>query len=520
MLQPSGSWRPARVTAAAWLALLLAVTGLAYAPTLAYVLAFWNDIDSGEYAHGYLVLAICLYILWRKRDRLASLPVRPDWRASGLLTAAVILWLLAALTDVQVLQAVALLPLLLALVWLLLGWRQAREYIFPVLFLAFAIPVWFPLSAVLQDLTADAVFVVTRSLQIPAIRSENMIVLPAGTLAVEEACSGLRYFLAALILGVLYAWLNYRSLRARLVVVLCAAAAGALANILRVLMIVYLGYTTDMRHPLIYDHLMPGWYLFGALVALLLLADTLVYRYWIKPRQPDVVEQAAPAPEESAASARQFAGAALAGLLLLAAGPALLQAARSGADQPGAGWRVVLPPLPGWQGPLATQDDWQPVYHGALSAQAEYVSQGNTIVLYVGYYAAQQQGRELITYHNRISGKGDWQPRYTRARLRQFDDLSVLEQQLGNHRERMRQVWYWYNVAGIDVTSRYAAKALQVWGMLTGNRHAYVVALAAESELANSDQHMLAFARQIKTHIEAAGIVSLLQPSNRRNESI
>jgi len=66
---------------------------------------------------------------------------------------------------------------------------------------------------------------------IPALRIRNMAVLPAGKLSIEEACSGLKYFLAAMIQAMLYACLNYETLRSKLVVVLVSAEAVVLLNI-------------------------------------------------------------------------------------------------------------------------------------------------------------------------------------------------------------------------------------------------------------------------------------------------
>ena len=65
----------------------------------------------------------------------------------------------------------------------------------------------------------------------------------------------------------------------RLVVVLIAAAAAVLGNMVRVFIVVYLGYATDMQHPLIRDHLALGWYLFGGLVVILLFLDARLQRH-------------------------------------------------------------------------------------------------------------------------------------------------------------------------------------------------------------------------------------------------
>ena len=267
-----------RVAGPAVAALLLLAFGL-YHETLLYLVGLWNQLKIGEYAHGYLVLAISAYLILRQRRTLTALTPCPHAWALLAVMAASLLWMLAALVDVQVLQTIGLLLLVLAIVWTVLGNRVTWALLFPILFIGFAIPIWFPLSPLLQDLTADAVFGVIRLLGVPALRQENVIVLPAGSLSIEEACSGLRYLLAALTLGTLYAYLNYKTFRARLVVVLIAAAAAVLANMVRVFIVVYLGYATDMQHPLVHDHLTLGWYLFGGLVVILLFLDARLHAH-------------------------------------------------------------------------------------------------------------------------------------------------------------------------------------------------------------------------------------------------
>ena len=245
---------------------LLLLALIFYQQTVLYLISLWNQYETGNYAHGYLVLAISLYLIVRNRGELALLRPCPNYRALPTVLVASLLWLMAVLVDVNMMQAVALLLLLLAIVWVLLGNQVIRKLSFPILFISFAIPIWFPLSPILQNLTADVVFWTIRLMEVPAARQDNMIMLPAGTFSVEEECSGLRYLLAALTLGTLYAYLNYRTLRARVIVVLVSTTAAVLANFMRVFIVVYLGYATDMQHPYVHDHLMLGWYLFGALI--------------------------------------------------------------------------------------------------------------------------------------------------------------------------------------------------------------------------------------------------------------
>jgi exosortase A len=229
--------------------LLLVVVLVFYRDTVFYLAGIWNEWKIGEYGHGYLVLAISLYLVYHQRRILAGLTPCPSFTALYALAAAGLVWLAATLVDVMSLQSVALLLVVLSVIWATLGQRITRRLLLPVLFIGFALPVWSPLAVVLQEVTADVVFWMTRLSGVPVMREEHVLILPSGQLSIEQACSGLRYFLAALTLGVLYAYLNYSRLRTRVLVILVAAGAAILANILRVFIVVYLAYETRMQHP-------------------------------------------------------------------------------------------------------------------------------------------------------------------------------------------------------------------------------------------------------------------------------
>ena len=59
--------------------------------------------------------------------------------------------------------------------------------------------------------------------------------------------------------------------------------------------------------------------------------------------------------------------------------------------------------LDGWSGPSVTDDNWLPVYHGAIEALRTYSKHGHELHLYIGYYPLQRQGSEVISDLNRIS---------------------------------------------------------------------------------------------------------------------
>ena len=476
-VQPKNNW-----PLAGSLVLILLVFALVlYQHTALYLISLWSQLEIGEYAHGYLVLAISIYLIFSHRQELSALSPRPEYRALFIVVGASMLWMVSALVDVEMLQALALLLLIFALVWSTLGNQAIRLLAFPILFIVFAIPVWFPLSPVLQNITADVVFSAIRLLSIPAFRQDNLIMLPAGTLSIEEACSGLRYLLAALTLGTLYAYMNYSSIRARLLVVLIAASLAVLANMLRVFIVVYLGYTTDMQHPLVNDHLTLGWYLFAGLTAILFFADI-----WLHKRRAPALSTAPPDPSMPNINShmyshrRYFLFVATAGVMIATA-PAVVHLA---SVQMAAAAATSAPQLPqqagGWRPVLVSNDDWSPLYHGAVSQQQSYQKGDHKIAFYMGYYPAQKQGAELINDLNRIGTKDKWRAVYPLPRLHDMDGRPVLEQVLENGAKQQRLLWYWYNVAGTVTTNKYEAKVLQVLGLLAGRPWGFVAAVAVD----------------------------------------
>ncbi|MEZ5543326.1 MAG: EpsI family protein [Pseudomonadota bacterium] len=456
-------------------ALLILLLLVLYRDTTLHVIASWQHWAE-YYSHGYLALAIGLYLVYVQRARLARIAPCAEPRALAAVAVSCLLWLVGALAGVLLLQTLALPLLVLSVIWSLLGTAVAGRMLLPLTVILFALPVWEPLLPLLQDMTVRATYVLARLLDVPAYRDGRFIILPTGRFSVDEECSGLAYLLAALTLGLLYASLYHRSLRGRVLVVTIAAAAAIAANILRVVIVVYRGHVTGMQTSLVTDHFYLGWYLFGGLALLLLLADMRFFR---------VADTAASQPPATAASGRgcgyrRFVPVALAALGLLVATPVLC-------------WQLLhrpvaslaaLPALPagagGWSGPWTAADDWNPVYQGAVEGMRQYRKDGRTVYLYVGYYPVQQQGSELIYYRNSITDGRRWKMVQQHATPAAAGTLRALEQSLQNDTGGRRLVWYWYVVADREVTDRMLAKVMQVIGLVTGRPQSAVIAIAAD----------------------------------------
>jgi exosortase A len=481
--RPGGQSVPGWRTAGLLLAGIFIMILVLYRETILYLGDLWSRVGDGPYGHGYLVLAVSLYMIYHRREKVLALVPCPGARALPAVAASMLLWLAATLADIQVGQVISLLPLILAVTWAVTGGRVTRQLLLPVMFTAFALPVWSPLLPVLREITSTGAFFLIRLSGITAFLQGYDVQLPSGRLSIEAACGGLNYLMAALTLGVFYAWLHYRNFRARLVVVVIAAGAAILANILRVTAIIYVAYMTDMQHPLVKHHLMLGWYLFGALVLVLLFIDHMIYR-----RRMVAADGAATVPAVTPGSANcgyslvQYSLLLSVVATLVMSGPVIAWWLE---HRPVAAHNAMLE-LPsgqsGWSGPAPLTDSWMPVYHGASELRRDYHKDGARVLLYVGYYPQQSQGRELINELNSIGDSENWQQSGANRPVVSSNGLPVIETELESPGGGRRLVWYFFRVAGHHTTSRYAAKILQVAGLLAGQRGAAVVVLATDSD--------------------------------------
>ena len=100
-----------------------------------------------------------------------------------------------------------------------------------------------------------------------------------------EACSGLRYLIASLTLGFLYAYLTYRSLARRAIFVAVSVIVPIVANWLRAYMIVMIGHLSGMQYAVGVDHLIYGWLFFGVVMLILFWIGS-IWREDLAPAQP------------------------------------------------------------------------------------------------------------------------------------------------------------------------------------------------------------------------------------------
>jgi exosortase A len=182
-----------------------------YFGTVRSIVSIWNSSET--FAHGYVILPISLWLIWRRRANFSLYPPQPYAPALVLLALLGAGWLAAQLGEVQVVSQYTFVAMFPVAALALLGPRLAGSLAFPLLFLLFSVPFGEVFVGPLIQFTADFTVAAVRATGIPVLRSGTRFELPTGNWSVVEACSGVRYLISSITLGCLYAYLTYRSMR-------------------------------------------------------------------------------------------------------------------------------------------------------------------------------------------------------------------------------------------------------------------------------------------------------------------
>lgn len=361
---------------------------------------------SETYTHGYVVPLISIWLVWRVRHVLQPLRPQPSAWALLLMSGGAAAWLAGDMVVVNVVTHLAFITLFILTVPAVLGWGVARALTFPLLFLYFAAPVGDFMLPWLMERTADFTVMALRLSGIPVYREGLQFVIPSGNWSVVEACSGIRYLIASLMVGCLFAYLSYRSARKRWLFMLVALLVPLLANWLRAYLIVMIGHLSGNELATGVDHLIYGWVFFGVVI----LAMLFIGARWADP--PESVMVAAvpePAATQTATSPVRWWGAATAALLLLVPHLAL-QALQAGVSQAPVS---VSPPLAvaPWQRQPVPSNTWEPAFRNPSARwKGGFVdATGQAVDLDISYYRQQNRERKLVSSSNMLVTSSDKQ---------------------------------------------------------------------------------------------------------------
>jgi len=271
------SFMPTRAT---WLLVGLGIAVMYVPSFLDLFKGAWSTDDNG---HGSIILGVSAWLLWSNWKEMApTLDVRP---AIGSGTVAVLFGLLTYFVgrsqSIDTLEVASMIPMLVGVVLLLLGWPALRRLWFPFFFLIFMIPL--P-GVFVQALTVPLKTGVSYAAEnilhwfgYPIARTGVILVIGQYQLLVADACAGLHSLFTLEALGLLYMNLvRHKSWFRNLLHAILIIPISLSANIVRVIVLSLVTYYFGDEAGQGFVHGFAGMVLFIVALFLMMVVDSIL----------------------------------------------------------------------------------------------------------------------------------------------------------------------------------------------------------------------------------------------------
>lgn len=448
-----------------WVAALVALAVLVlFGQTTLTMVDTWRRSET--YSHGFFVVPISIWLIWRRRGELAGVSVQPFWPGLMLVAAAGFVWFIGTLAEARVVEHFGLVGVILAAAVAVLGLRVAQIITFPLCFLLFMVPFGEALVPHLIAWTADFAVLALKLSGVPVYQEGSEFAIPTGRWSVVEACSGIRYLIASVMAGTLFSYLTYTSALRRAAFVAAALVVPVIANWMRAYLIVMIGHLSGNRIAAGVDHLIYGWIFFGMVIALL---------FWIGSKFRDAPQKSKRQLTPGSFSAITRRGAILSCAAATFAVAGLWSGLGMALSAAGVDVQRSIPPIEadgGWEAAEVSERAWRPRFHGARAERLQvFRKNSDRVAVFIAYYAGQTQGREMVSSDNVLVTNTDRKWLVTARREAELDwhgsRLPVSVATLTSRAAERVDLAWWYWTDGRTTTSDALSKARLAWSRLT-----------------------------------------------------
>jgi exosortase A len=453
---------------------LLLLIGVLFRDTFEAMAHVWSN--SENFSHGWLILPISLWLTWQLRSELKGFSWRFSWLGLVPLFLCLAMWFAGEIARVSVVKSIAVVLMVPSVVLVCAGWPFLKKVLFPTLFLLCMVPAGEGLTPMLMEHTATVTVWAIKMSGIPIFREGMHFTLPTGRWSVVEACSGLRYVIAAVILAFLFVYLNFQSWRRKIAFIFACLVLSIVANWARAYLVVLVGHFSHMKYGAGDDHIIYGWVFFGLVMTLI---------FWVGSKFGDKNLQmsssapiALPSSGEKKAATSLFsvipATVAAVAFIIVSQAPTLL---RNFERQP-----ELTKELQRTLAISETPTFIVPTEYSEPASVVRGVLDDSTRIE-ISYFARQDKYKDILASGQRLLAEVSTQ----------FIELensrsSTVALDLGHPSMRLLRVgeerWmllHWYVVGRSSVGSPYAAKAIRLLNLLKGDGdHSFSVVIAAK----------------------------------------
>jgi len=232
-----------------------------------FLYLFRNDISSiirqwftdPSWSHGFLIPLFSVIFINRNKNEILNLRTRPNYLGLVFLICGILFYFfnIVSPSGYAYFRRIAMIAVLGAIVLFLGGWSLVRYTWLPVAFLVFAVPlpgrfyrgITIPMRQWAAAVAAGVLNLVggleatARGVVIDVVYKGQPL---EPSLDVAEACSGMRLLLAFLALGVIMAYLYYRPIWQRIILLASTIPIAIFCNIVRVTIT---GFIYVLIHP-------------------------------------------------------------------------------------------------------------------------------------------------------------------------------------------------------------------------------------------------------------------------------
>lgn len=471
---------------------------LLFSGTLAWI---WGNWFNYQGSHGPVILAISLYMVWKKRGELAGLEARPSL-AIGVpaLIAGCMMLIMGRVSSILLLEYVSVVAVLLGLVLALFGRAYLKALWLPIAYLLFMFPVFSEalegISIHLQDATAWIAFQILDLGGVAVSKSSQFLKLPHLTLEVARECNGINHIVSLVSLAVPLAWWTQRTWAKRAILIAAAFFTGIVANGLRVAIIGFLSVYNPggpVHGP--YDIFYVSFIFFFGMAILSFIA-LLMSKTGTGPAAEEAGTVRRPGLRQRRISPGAFVIAALimassgGYLFFFKAKPVELQYPLAMFPYKIGGWK-------GHDAPLA--DEPFKYFSADAELKRKYTDEaGHEVRLYIGYFLMQGQDREVVNYR--------FDPLHSGASeiTIPVDGAEALRINTSRTRAGLN-AYFWYEINGRVLTDRYSAKLSTVYGGLLSRRTNGAIVVVAADEGVDGAGFIKAALPAIKTFLNTEG---------------
>ena len=215
-------------------------------------------LTDASWSHGFLIPFFSLYFISQHKDKILNLRTKPSYLGLFFLLCGVAFYPLNVVHfQYGYLKPIGMIATLGAIVLFLGGWRLVKYMWLPVAFLVFAVPLpqryYVKLTMPMRHLAAEvagALLSLVNEMETTVSGVVIDIVYKGQqlepSLNVAEACSGMRLLMAFLALGVAMAYLHYRPVWQRVILLATAVPIAIFCNVIRVTVT---GFIYVLIHP-------------------------------------------------------------------------------------------------------------------------------------------------------------------------------------------------------------------------------------------------------------------------------